>query len=218
MKILIDNGHGINTPGKCSPDNSFKEWQYARLIANELVNSLRLQCYDAELLVPEVTDIPLSQRVKRVNAWCDLLGENNVCLVSIHCNAAGSDGKWKSAGGWSVYTSPGQTQGDVLATYLWDAANEVLQPYIDRFPIHQEEGHYDAKQKPLRADWSDGDPDYEANFTILTKTKCAAALTESLFQDNKKDVEFLLSEEGIIRIVGLHAKGIKDYIVNCSGK
>ena len=25
MKILIDNGHGSNTPGKCSPDGRLKE-------------------------------------------------------------------------------------------------------------------------------------------------------------------------------------------------
>ena len=28
MKILIDNGHGINTPGKCSPDGKFREYKY----------------------------------------------------------------------------------------------------------------------------------------------------------------------------------------------
>ena len=31
--IIIDNGHGINTPGKCSPDKSLLEWKYTREIA-----------------------------------------------------------------------------------------------------------------------------------------------------------------------------------------
>ena len=29
MKILIDNGHGENTPGKRSPDGSLREYAYA---------------------------------------------------------------------------------------------------------------------------------------------------------------------------------------------
>ena len=211
MKILIDNGHGENTPGKRSPDGKFREYRYTREIAAEVVKQLKAQGYDAELLVPETTDIPLATRAKRANAWCDKLGSKNVCLVSIHCNAAGS-GTWKSAGGWAVYTSPGQTQGDVLATDLWNAANEALKNYIDTFPVMKEQGHYDSKQKPMRADWSDGDPDYEANFYIIAKTKCPAALTESLFQDNKKDVEFLESAAGRKAIIDLHVNGIKKYV------
>ena len=30
MKILIDNGHGENTPGKRSPDGKLREYLYAR--------------------------------------------------------------------------------------------------------------------------------------------------------------------------------------------
>jgi N-acetylmuramoyl-L-alanine amidase len=43
-------------------------------------------------------------------------------------------------------------------------------------------------------------------------TKCPAVLTENLFQDNKKDVEFLLSEKGKETIVNLHVEGIINYI------
>lgn len=212
MIILIDNGHGINTAGKCSPDKRLREYKWAREIAHQLYDFLKGNGYDARLLVPEETDISLAERCRRVNTLCDKHGKNDVLLVSIHSNAAGSDGKWKSAGGWSVYTSPGQTKSDVLATEIWKAANEWLKPYIDKFPILQGKGEYDSKQKPLRADWSDGDPDYEARFAVLTGTKCAAVLTESLFQDNKADVDFLLSHEGKRAIVLLHAEGIINYL------
>lgn len=212
MIILIDNGHGINTAGKCSPDKRLREYKWAREIADELYALLKAKGYDARLLVPEETDISLTERCRRVNALCDKHGKDNVLLVSIHSNAAGGDGKWKSAGGWCVYTSPGQTKSDILATELWNAANTCLKPYIDRFPILQKQGEYDSKQKPLRADWSDGDPDYEARFTILTGTKCASVLTESMFQDNKADVEFLLSHEGKRSIVLLHYEGIITFI------
>ena len=70
MKILIDNGHGLNTPGKRSPDGTFLEASYNREIAKRIVIDLIDRGYDAQLLVPEDHDIPLSERVKRVNEIC----------------------------------------------------------------------------------------------------------------------------------------------------
>ena len=52
----------------------------------------------------------------------------------------------------------------------------------------------------------------EARFYILVKTKCPAVLTESLFQDNKADVAFLLSDEGKNAITKLHVEGIIKYL------
>ncbi|MCQ2117987.1 MAG: N-acetylmuramoyl-L-alanine amidase, partial [Bacteroidales bacterium] len=40
MKILIDNGHGLETPGKRSPDGSFREFAYTREIAARIVARL----------------------------------------------------------------------------------------------------------------------------------------------------------------------------------
>lgn len=212
MIVLIDNGHGEDTLGKCSPDKRLREYKKAREIAKEIVEALRSLCIDARLLVPEENDISLGERCRRANAICDKYGKSNVLLISIHCNAAGADGKWKSAGGWSVYTSPGPTKADALATEIWNAANELLKDYIEEFPLKQKQGEYDSRQKPMRADWSDGDPDYEARFYILVHSKCPAVLTESLFQDNKADCEFLMSPQGVRAIVDLHVKGIINYI------
>lgn len=212
MKILIINGHGSDTLGKHSPDKSLREYKWAREIASRIVADLKARGYDAERIVTEDTDISLKERCRRVNAFCDKLGKQNVILISIHCNAAGADGKWKTAGGWSAYTSPGQTKADILATSLYDAAAVHLAPYIQQFPINKSLGKYDSKQRPIRTDYSDGDPDYEARFYILMHTKCPAVLTESLFQDNKADVEFLNSEDGKKRITALHVDGIINYL------
>ena len=57
MKVLIDNGHGENTPGKRSPDGRFREYKYNREIAAAVVEHLKLRGYDAELLVPAVDDL-----------------------------------------------------------------------------------------------------------------------------------------------------------------
>ena len=40
MKILIDNGHGLNTSGKRSPDGTFREAIYNREIARRIVLNL----------------------------------------------------------------------------------------------------------------------------------------------------------------------------------
>lgn len=67
MKILIDNGHGSNTPGKCSPDGRLKEYAYTREIAGRVVFELRKLGIDAELVVKEEVDVPLAERCRRVN-------------------------------------------------------------------------------------------------------------------------------------------------------
>ncbi len=59
---------------------------------------------------------------------------------------------------------------------------------------------------------TDGDPDKEAHFYILKHTKCPAVLTENLFQDNREDVAYLLSETGKKTIIGLHVNGILNFI------
>ena len=56
---------------------------------------------NAEIIVPELTDIPLKERVSRINSRCAALGRENV-LVSIHANAAGNGSKWMNARGASI--------------------------------------------------------------------------------------------------------------------
>ena len=51
-----------------------------------------------------------------------------------------------------------------------------------------------------------------ANFYIVKHTDCPAVLTENLFQDNKEDAAYLLSEQGKAAITQLHIDGIINYI------
>lgn len=192
MKVLIDNGHGVDTAGKRSPDGSLREYKYAREIAEKVVSELKKRGFDAERIVTEENDISLSERCRRVNSICDRIGTKNVILVSIHCNAAGNGSQWMNARGWEAWTSVGQTAADKLADCLYKAAEET-----------------DFK---IRKDTTDGDPDKEGHLYILKHTKCPAVLTENLFQDNKEDVAFLLSEAGKETIVRLHVKGIINYL------
>ena len=194
MKILIDNGHGENTPGKRSPDGLFREYKYVREIAEEIERELIARGYDAERIVKETVDVPLSERSRRINEICGRLGTANVILVSIHCNAAGNGEEWKTARGWAAYTSKGKTKADKLADFLYEAAE-------NNFP-----------GKTIRKDFQDGDPDWEENFHMLAKTQCPAVLTENFFMDNQKDVSYLLSLEGRTAIVRAHIEGIINYI------
>ena len=194
MKILIDNGHGRETPGKRSPDGRLLEYAYTRGIARRIVSALTAQAYDAELLVPEQEDISLQERCRRVNDWCRRLGKDNVILVSIHINAAGLGDRWMNARGWCAYTTRGNTRADRLATCLYAAA---------------------ARHLPgmrLRTDYTDGDPDLEKNFYLLLHTASPSVLSESLFMDNADDCAFLLSPVGQQALVDLHIKGISCFL------
>jgi N-acetylmuramoyl-L-alanine amidase len=194
--ILLDNGHGSDTAGKRSPDGSLLEYQYTREIAKSVFNDLKVLGYNVELLVPELKDIPLSERVRRANKHCQEYGSNNVVVVSIHVNAAGNGTQWMNARGWSVYTSKGKTKSDEFATMMCEEA---------------ENANINFK---IRKDLSDGDPDWEENFTILSKTKCPAVLSENFFMDNKEDVVFLQSQQGKDIIKKIHINAIKKYVNN----
>jgi N-acetylmuramoyl-L-alanine amidase len=168
------------------------EYKWCREIASRIVDKLKSIGVDAERIVTEEQDVSLKERCRRVNAICSKYGSQNVALISIHVNAASSGKTWMSARGWTgwVYTGA-SSKSKTLAQYLYDAAdkrrlkgNRSVPPY-----------HY-----------------WQANYAIVRDTNCPAVLTENLFQDNKDDVEFLLSEEGKQTIIDLHVEGITRYI------
>lgn len=197
VKVLIDNGHGENTPGKCSPDKRLREYAYAREIARRVEKCLRCKGYNAQRIVEEETDVPLSERCKRVNDICKQVGTKNVLLVSIHNNAAGGDGKWHEARGFSAHVGlNASSKSKMLAQYLW---NEAIQQGL--------KGNRSVPAAPYIAQ----------NLAICRDTACPAVLTENLFQDNKEDVELLLSEEGKEKVTATHVNAIVNFIKDYYG-
>lgn len=191
MKILIDNGHGENTPGKRSPDGRLQEWAYTREIADMVVLGLRKHGIDAERIVKENIDVSLSERCKRAN---NIYRETrkNAILVSIHCNAAGNGTSWMNARGWGVYVSDNASfNSKMLASYLAQVAIS--------------KGVTVRKQAPGQDYWVQ-------NLAICRDTNCPAVLTENFFQDNKEDVEYLLSSEGKRTVANIHVEGIINYL------
>lgn len=191
MKVLIDNGHGVNTPGKCSPDRRLLEYAYTREIADMVVRELLKRGIDTERIVPGELDVPLSERCRRANDIYRATGKKAV-LVSIHCNAAGSGSDWMNAQGWSVFVSPNASANSKrLATCLGSAAERC--------------GVTIRKQVPNLMYWTQ-------SLAMCRDTNCPAVLTENFFQDNKEDVEFLLSSAGKQTVARIHVEGIEAYL------
>lgn len=210
--VLLDNGHGVNTPGKCSPPKEdgtrFKEYKYTRTIAKQLQEKLKAKGYNVYMVTPEEKDISLTERVKRINKVVKQYGASNCLMISIHVNAAGCSDKWMFARGWSAWTTKGQNNSDKLAECLYDAAEDLL---LKDFVV---KASYlgETKQKVIRTDLTDKDKDLEADFYIIKGANCPAVLTENFFQDNRKDVALMESQRGQELIVDLHLQGIEKFV------
>ena len=195
LVVIIDNGHGKNTPGKCAPDKSLFEWQWTREIAAMLCTRLYgIHTIQTVILVPEEHDVSLKERVRRVNTIVHdaKIAGKEVLLISIHINAAGCGGNWKTARGWSVWVS--NNASDKSKQFAQIAYNEALSLHLKGNRVVPKEQY-----------WS-------SNFYILKNTLCPAVLTENMFMDNQDDVQFLNSEKGKQTIVQLHYNAILKYI------
>jgi N-acetylmuramoyl-L-alanine amidase len=192
ITVLLDNGHGNDTPGKRSPiwedGSQLFEFEFNRAIVKRLMLLLDRDDIPHVNIVPELKDISLQERCKRAN---EIYKTNKECIyLSIHADAFSVE----SANGFSMYTSVGQTKSDKIAQVL-----------IEEYQIHMPEIR-------LRADNSDGDKDKEAHFYVLKNTNMPAVLIESAFYTNRKECKLLASEDGRDRIADAIYAGIKKYI------
>lgn len=193
MTVILGTAHGSNVGGKHAPDKSIREYQWSRemcIMIKEKLDELGIRCI-IDILDP--IEKSLNYRAQLVNKI--VRESNDDCIyVSVHLNAAGNDGKWYDASGWTVWIyNKASEKSKRLALSLFDVAEEK-----DLFG-----NRYIPKQK-----W------FTANFCVLRETICPAVLTENMFQDNKKDVAYLLSDSGKAEICDLHVKGILNYIKN----
>ena len=204
--VILGTAHRMREPGKQSPDGRLKECVYSREICKEVAVKIQSYGYKAEVDY-EPLDLPrasqtntvkiermaeLAMRVNYVNELCRQRGAKNVIYVSIHCNAAGADDKWHNASGWQVNISnSASTNSKLLAECLFDSAK--------------------ANELKVRQP-SNTQKYWPQSLYVLNNTKCPAVLTENLFQDNKADVDYLLSEEGRHSIIRLHVEGIINYL------
>jgi N-acetylmuramoyl-L-alanine amidase len=188
--FLIDPGHGgiidgiYQTEGKRSPvwpdESQLFEGEFTRAVTKRILDQSELFDINAIDIVDSQSDISLYERVKRANEYALEAGVDNLVYVSIHSNAGGGSGI-------EVFTSPGQTKSDEIATVFLNKLS-ITFPEVRK-----------------RTDFADGDPDKEANFYVLKKTMMPAVLTEIFFMDNEPECrDFLMSESGRDKIAMAH--------------
>ena len=191
LTVILDNGHGVNTPGKCSPDKSLLEYRWTREMVDLIIKELSKLGIKTVKLVPEEIDISLRERVRRANKIYNDTNKKAI-LISVHCNAAGGDGKWHSATGWSVFISKNASSNSTrLAQSLYTEAKKT--------------GLQGNRSVPKEGYWVQ-------SLAMCRDTNCPAVLTENMFQDNKEDMAFLLSDEGKKKLASVHVQGILNYM------
>lgn len=196
--FCIDAGHGGMVDGEyvTAPDKMYEfedgtqifEGVFNREVKDRVVNWAAKEGLTVEDITPENRDIALSTRVKRVH---EVMRDTNKkpIFISIHGNAYPPD---NSAQGWEVYTYPGTSESDKVATELFMRAKKEF-----------------SSNFSMRTDYSDGDPDREAKFYVLQETAVPAVLTENFFMTNYDDCKFMLSEDGKDRIAQVHVDALE---------
>jgi N-acetylmuramoyl-L-alanine amidase len=189
MKIQIDAGHGPNTPGKRSPDDSLREYQFNSATARYVAAILKEDYEGVEVRTDTFNDgedVPINERYKKANAWpADV-------FVSIHANANGS-GAWDSARGV-----------ETLVDYRKPAQAVALARMV--------------QEKLVRATGLlDRGLQYRDNVGVLNFSKMTAILVECGFMTNKDEAALLKSDSyrqkcaaavvaGLVEFYGLKKK------------
>ena len=199
MFVVVDCGHSRKTAGKFSPDRTFFEYEWNRILGRRIGDKLTelgiswCFTYDTE----REDDLSLTERANVANRMSKIYGSKNVILLSIHHNALGKgrENEWYSANGFSVWTTKGDTISDYYGQILWEEAKKVLEP----------------KGRTVMKEISDGDGDYEKNFTVIYKTVCPSVLIEYGFYTNEDDMKWCMSEEGLEAHTELTINAIKRF-------
>ena len=197
MFVVVDCGHSRKTAGKFSPDRTFFEYEWNRILGRRIGEKLTelgiswCFTYDTE----REDDLSLTERANVANRMSKIYGSKNVILISIHHNALGKGEKWYSANGFSVWTTEGDTISDYYGQIIWEEAKKVLEPM----------------GRTVMKELSDGDGDYEKNFTVIYKTVCPSVLLEYGFYTNEEDMKWCMSEEGLEAHTELTINAIKRF-------
>ena len=98
------------------------------------------------------------------------------------------------ANGWEIFTTKRDNNSDKLATAIGDA-------HAAQFP-----------RQHARTDWSDGDLDKEANFSVIRMADCPAVLFEGEFIHNNVGEAMILDPDNRQKMAIAVANGISTYL------
>ena len=183
--IALDDGHGMNTPGKRTPPLTkdlyidgklvrkkgevIKENEFNRAVVKYLAEALKRCGFDVLLVAPTDEDTPLATRVSRAN------NANADAYVSKHYNALGSIWQTKAKGLVTIIHYNHQSKTKVLANNVHE----------ELWKLHS---NHNCTNYGVRTD-----TDISGySLYVLRNTKMPAILTESGFMDNMTEAVDML--------------------------
>ena len=189
--VILDAGHGIDTPGKRSPiwsnGTQLFEWKFNRDIVDSIIGYLQVANISYVKLIEESQDISLKERVDRINTiYKENKDKYKVYLISIHGNAADNA---PTANGIEVFTSIGETKSDTIAEVFYSKLKNL-----------------GWKMRPNRSNKGGK----EENFYILKNSHCPAVLTENGFYTNEEECKKMLEFYWQKEIALAHYKAMQD--------
>ena len=182
--VVVDPGHGGKDPGAVSPFSGRHESDVNLALALDLQEVAKSHSFDVVLLRSVDVFLSLEDRARLSNE------AKPDAFLSFHSNAADNP----KAEGFEVWTSPGETRADALATAIYDMLDSVL-------------------ALPGRTDYDDGDPDKEARFYVLRKTTAPAVLIEFGFLTNRADEVMLADPRTRHVMVKAVADAVEDWLL-----
>lgn len=187
--VCLDPGHGVESPGKCSPDKSYYEHEFALDMARRIQAHLE-RCGVRVVLTRTDEHCPTGKAdtndlLKRVAisdaARADL-------FVSLHSNASGNE--WSSASGLMIYTSAGPETASRNV-----AAKAVL--------AHMTAAGVELRGSPLV---------HDMELVVTRKTAAPAMLIEYGFHTNRTEVVLLKKSSYRAKLAEATAKGACDFL------
>lgn len=182
LRVVADAGHGINTPGKRSPDGKLREFQFNKDVTERFKEILETEYEGVEVrLVADHkggADVPLATRTNIANLWpADV-------YVSIHANA--NTGQW---GDWTGIETYVYTTWPKESTEL----AKVVHAKLIKATGMRDRG---VKAKDLH---------------VLRETKMPAILVECGFMDSRIDFPKLMSDEYRETCARAIAEGVAEF-------
>ena len=164
MKIMLDAGHGKNTAGKRTPDDSMREFVFNHAVAEYaktmLLNYENIKVEYAHDSTGNI-DVPLYTRTQKANNWpADI-------YISIHANASGDS--WSTANGIETFHHPKSSE-----------ASKKLAAALQNKLIEKTK----LRNRGVK----------QADFQVVRETKMPAALIECGFMSNKEEAALLKSD------------------------